>query len=73
MKKVVLNKEIYDGDSIREAIIAFSRIINVVLDDCNDYYRLSFSNSVLDIDNAVDEFCNYILGLSIKKKGILYD
>ena len=65
MKQVILNKELYDSKSIEKAIEDYKDFLEVIVEK-GDKIILNFDKD----GEIIDEFLNYLLGLSINFKRV---
>ena len=63
MKQLWLNKEIYSGGTIRNAIKAYSGYAAFSVIEDNTYICLQFDKCKYDELRTVKEFENYLIGL----------
>lgn len=73
MNKLYLHKEIYLRTAEEETLHAFKNIAEIVLEESENYYCLTFNNCKADPYIATKEFGNYALTLTIQSAGDLYD
>lgn len=64
---IKLNSEIYDIQSVRQAMSAFQKIACVELSFADGYYVLEFTNGKYPLMEIKDEFCNYLVDAMNKR------
>lgn len=64
---LLLNKEIYEKDSILFVINVFGQLCNIKLEDEDNYYRCLFLNCVNDEELTRKEFENYLINYSCSR------
>lgn len=73
MNKLYLHKEIYLRNAVEEAVDAFKNLAEIILEESENYYCLSFTNCKADPCITIKEFGNYVLNMTIQSAGDLYD
>lgn len=70
---LLLNKGIYTWDAVEKSISAFSSLADISIAEESNYYHLIFSKCKADVEILLNEFRNYVLIVTIKNTGDLYD
>ena len=63
MNELLLNKVIFDINSIKKAVNSFKEICSVLIKETKEYYICLFTGCVYDARITVFEFENYIIDL----------
>lgn len=63
MKRIELNKSIYNTGLVTQAIEAFDNLCKIKIVENGNYIECEFSNCVYDEDTTAKEFENYIIDL----------
>ncbi|MBQ4529616.1 MAG: HxsD-like protein [Lachnospiraceae bacterium] len=64
MNKLYLNRKIYDKKFILQAIADFSQLALIQLSEKKEYWVCSFKNCKVSTNRTINEFENYLIGLS---------
>lgn len=67
MNKLILRKEIYGDNSLKEAIKAYKKITKIKVKDEKEYYVLKFYFCKYDLKRTMMEFENYLIGIENMK------
>lgn len=62
--RLLLNKDIYSFNKIDEAISAFSNLAEVTVTEDSKYWICIFLKSKAAISRTIDEFENYLIGIT---------
>ena len=63
MLKLKMNKEIYSLSNVCIAVRAYSHLANIIYEDEERYWVLTFSDCLYDETLTSREFENYMIGL----------
>ena len=64
---LLLLKEIYSIDRIRQTCNAFSDLAEITVTDSNKYWKCEFAECRFDYKKTICEFENYLIGVSNKE------
>lgn len=64
--KLFLTKEIYGLENIKQAINDYNNLAVIELKEDENYFYCTFNETYYDLDLTINEFENYLIGLTYK-------